>query len=494
MSSILDPIVAAAESRGDRAALLAGDRMVSYGELVRAALAFGGVLRGSGERVAVEATRTPETVAAILGVLCAGKSYVPLNPGDPPLRQRRILRSARASHVVAGERFRGVGHGVTVIAPPELAGIAGVPARPFAPPAPEREAYVFFTSGSTGAPKGVPLTHANARAFVDWAKAAFELGPDDRIGACSPLFFDISVLDVFAGLGAGASVVLVPDHVTRFPRACFEYLRAAAVSVLYTVPSALRTILAARPPGGALDSLRLLLLAGEPFPAADLDAVRAAAPGAALHNLYGPIEANVVSAFAVPRDWPAGVPVPIGWAASGATLAIASEQDTPVTEAGASGEIVVRGPSVFHGYLPGPGAPPTPFVEVEGRRWYRTGDLGEIGADGAFRYRGRDDDRIKCRGFLVELAEVEAALACAPDVVGAAAVAVGHDTADPAIHAFVVSRSRAVEAREVISWCMARLPRYMWPAEVHVVDELPVARTGKVDRLHLGRLAERAAS
>lgn len=494
MSSIVEPIIAGATAHGDRPALRAGDRAVSYRELMRAALAFGDSLRGAGDRVAVEATRTPETVAAILGILCAGKSYLPLNPAEPRLRLRRILLSARTSTVVARERFGAAGDGVVVIAPPDLAGTANVLGSSFAPPAPESEAYVFFTSGSTGAPKGVPLTHANASAFVNWAKATFELEPGDRVGACSPLFFDLSILDLFAGLGAGASVVLVPDDVAKFPRACVEHLRTAAVTVLYTVPSALRSMLAAWPAGGALESLRLLLLAGEAFPTAELDTVRQVAPRATLHNLFGPIESNVVSAFPVPPDWPAGTSVPIGWAVSGAKLAVVSEHGAPHTQPGTSGEIVVRGPSVFHGYLPGADAPPDPFVEVEGRRWYRTGDIGEIGADGAFHYRGRTDDRVKCRGFLVEPAEVEAVLAGAPGVAGAAAVAVGRDTSEPAIHAFVVPRSGSVQPRQVISWCAGQLPRYMWPAEVHVMEELPVGWTGKLDRLQLGRLAERAAS
>lgn len=489
MRSIVEPIVAGAAGRADRPAVVCGDRTVSHGRLVAAALGFARVLDESAAspRVAVEARRTPETVAAILGILCAGRSYVPLNPADPPARQRRIVGCAGASHVVA--RAPLALPGTAALPPPSLDATDPAKAADLVVPAPESEAYVLFTSGSTGGPKGVPLSHRNACAFSDWAAQAFDVGPADRVGAVSPLFFDLSTFDLFVGLGAGATVLLLPDEVVKFPRAAAEALRDA--TVLYAVPSALRALVAAAGPG-AFERLRLLLLAGEPFPVADLDAIRRAAPRARLHNLYGPVETNVVSSFAVPEAWPAGEPVPIGRAAAGATLAILTKDGRALRGPGGAGEIVVSGPSVFAGYLAADPVPPDPFVELDGERWYRTGDLGTIGEDGLLWYRGRLDDRVKCRGFLVELAEVEAVLARTPGVAAAAAVAVGQDTPEAAVHGFVVpAGADGASPRDVLAWCAEQLPRYMWPARVHVVDGLPLGRTGKLDR---GVLAERVAS
>lgn len=494
MTSIVEPIIARAESDGGRPALRYGPQVVSYRELVRSALSFAGVLAAlpSKQRpIAVEATRRVETVTAILGILCSGRAYLPLSPRDPPARRRRIIASAGAEYLVAasGAAYAHVS-GAKLIRPPALS-VTGDIEHSAVTPTPGSIAYVFFTSGSTGAPKGVPLTHENASAFVGWATGAFDLRPTDRIGACAPLFFDLSIFDLFVGLGAGASLILVPENVAMFGRASVRYLRDAEVSVLYTVPSALRVMLAAWPEQGVLSCLRLLLLAGEPFPTDQLDTLRRVAPRAELYNLYGPIETNVVSAFAVPRNWAAGDPVPIGAAVSGATLGILRDDGTLASTPDVVGEMVVSGPSVFEGYLATDPTPPDPFVELGGRRWYRTGDLCLTRRDDSLAYRGRRDDRIKRQGFLVELGEVEAVLAGAPGVAIAAAVAVGRDTADAAIHGYVVARvgAESVRPREVVRWCSHFLPRYMWPSVVHVVNELPLVSTGKVDRRLLAAVA-----
>ncbi len=472
--SIAGAVLDRARIAGEHPAIRHRDHSTSYRELAAAARHVADVVeRLPGKApVAVVAHRTPDTVAALLGVLLAGRAYVPLNPADPLARQRNMVASAGCTHVIGG------GSGGLASAEPTPFDHLGDPQWTLRKQG--EVAYVFFTSGSTGMPKGVPIRHHNASAFVDWASSEFDLGPDDRVGVYAPLFFDLSIFDLFVGLRSGVTLVMIDDDEAKFAHASAERLGAERVTVLYTVPSAFLALIAAAGATPLLGELRLLLLAGEAFPAQQLNALRAAAPRARLHNLYGPIETNVVAHFAVPADWPPDQPVPIGNAVSGADLALMNERGALVDGPG-SGELLISGPSLFDGYLATAAPPPDPFVAVAGRRWYQTADLAARDDFGVYHFLGRRDSRIKVRGFLVEPAEVEHALGACPDVAGVAVVA-----ADAVLHAFVVPvAANRTTVRELRKWLAGLLPRYMWPADYHIVPALPLGRTGKVDRQRL---------
>ncbi|MGP3999322.1 AMP-binding protein [Streptomyces sp. 8N706] len=486
-AGLIGPVFSRARSEPHRPALRHGSTVTTYGELARLALTIAGAVEasaGPGARVAIEARRTPGTVAAILGVLAAGAAYVPLNPQEPRVRREVILDQAGVRYLIENGTVVPRGTDADAPASPEVPTPGPLPA-----PRAVRDdavAYVLSTSGSTGVPKSVPLTQANARAFVEWAEGAFALGPGRRIGVYSPLFFDLSVFDLFAGLRTGAELILVPDEAVRFPRTALQCLRESGAEVLYTVPSALRSLLAAAR-GEELAGLRQLLLAGEPFPASDLDRIRAVAPDAVLHNLYGPIETNVVSCFTVPSDWKPGEPVPIGRPVPGAVLALLDDAGRIRTDPGAEGELLISGRPVFPGYLPSRPAPPDPFLHRDGRRWYRTDDLAGIGPDGVFRFTGRRGSRVKNHGFLVDLTEVETVLTGHEEVGGAAVVTAGTDGDGPvSMHAFVEpAAGSALDERALRAWCGERLPRYMWPHRFHLLPRLPLGPTGKTDRVRL---------
>jgi clorobiocin biosynthesis protein CloN4 len=341
------------------------------------------------------------------------------------------------------------------------------------PVLPDDLAYILYTSGSTGAPKGVCISHRNARAFVDWAVGALEAGPDDRFANHAPLTFDLSVLDLYAAFAACAAVYLVPSALGYAPAQLTEFLYRHQISIWYSVPSAL--ILMMRD-GGMLDhpapaALRAVIFAGEPFPIAyvrDLFSWTSAR----LVNLYGPTETNVCTGHeVVPDDLLRDRPVPIGKATSGDTV-WAEKPDGSVAGPGDEGELLVDGPTVMLGY----------WGHAPHRGPYRTGDIARMLSDGSFEYIGRRDQMVKVRGHRIELGEVEAALAAHPDVAEVAVTVTGTGM-NARLEAFIVARhGHEPSVLSLKRHIAQKLPRYMIVDGVHAVSQLPRTRSGKTDR------------
>ncbi|MFD0889972.1 AMP-binding protein, partial [Streptosporangium algeriense] len=334
-------------------------------------------------------------------------------------------------------------------------------------------AYILYTSGSTGVPKGVCLSHRNALAFVGWAAAELGAVPADRFANHAPFHFDLSVLDLYVAFHAGASVHLIPQETAYAPRLLVDFLMSGRITVWYSVPSAL--ILMARD-GGLLDTrppaLRALLFAGEPYPVTHLRRLREHLPGVRMLNLYGPTETNVctfheVGEVAEDRT----LPVPIGRACSGDRV-WAVREDGGVAGPGEEGELVVDGPTVMLGYW---GAAPQAGP-------YATGDLVLLQDDGDYRFLGRRDGQVKIRGYRVEIGEIEAVLQAHPAVGDAAVVLTGSGIDARLVAYLVPSGAERPNLLEIKRHCAAALPRHMIVDSVRHVDELPRTPNGKVHR------------
>ncbi|UIJ60638.1 amino acid adenylation domain-containing protein [Amycolatopsis acidiphila] len=445
-----------ARQQPDAPALVWSSGELSYGELADRALRIAASLEVSpGDTVGVRLPKGPDQIAAVLGVLAVGAAYVPIGVDQPEVRAERIRR-------IAGLR--------TVLSSAEAT------AEPLAEPvrvAEESVAYVLFTSGSTGEPKGVEVPHRAAMNTIEDLNERFGVGGSDRCLAVSALDFDLSVYDVFGLLGAGGAVVLVEEGDRRDARAWAELVAAQGVTLVNCVPALLDMLLVSARPG-ELTGLRTVLLGGD-WVGTDLPGrVAAHAPRCRFAGLGGTTEtaihSTVCEVHGVPAQWRS---VPYGTPLRNVACRVvdARGRDCPDW---VGGELWIGGDGVAHGYRADPARTADRFVEYEGRRWYRTGDLARYWPDGTLEFLGRRDHQVKVRGVRIELGEVEAALAEHP--------AVRRGVAGVAGNQLVAAVSGEVEPEDVREFARTMLPPHMVPARVVVLGELPLTANGKVDR------------
>jgi amino acid adenylation domain-containing protein len=507
---------ASAQAAPDRPAIVDGDRTLTYGALdgranvVARVLMDRGVRRG--DRVGLFMDKSAESVIGIYGVLKAGAAYVPFDPGAPEARVAYMARDADIRCLVTGiekaQSWSGLreagapldtvivlnaGEGDLPSAPSDLQVLSSAVAardhpdtQPGVPARPSDTAYILYTSGSTGNPKGVVLSHRNARAFVDWAVDEFEIGPDDRLSNHAPLHFDLSVLDLFAAASAGATVVIVRPEQSTFPVMLARLIAAARITVWYSVPSIL-TQLVIR---GTLDrvdlsALRCVLFAGEVFPMKYLRSLVEILPDVRVANLYGPTETNVCTWYEVPRALdPEATAIPIGRPIRG-VRAFAVTDNRRLARRGEVGELWVSGPTVMHGYWGEAERTRAALADApEGagtQRAYRTGDLVREDEEGNFWFLGRRDAQIKSRGFRIEIGDIEAWLLAHPAVVECAVTPIPDELVGNRIKAYVVVRGELGSAA-LSRFCSARIPPYMIPEWFEFLPALPKTSTGKIDR------------
>ena len=484
-----------------------GFREVRYEELHRAASRLCSFLRSSGvvpgDRVGIQASKSAGVLAAIFGILKAGAAYVPVDRTAPKARNSFIFSNCAVKYVIIG-----VGSEIETdpLRPTPVAlgrvdsllsDLTLLPGPGDVPPGnvavPDRLAYILYTSGSTGLPKGVMLTHDNALAFIDWCSAEFKPSEEDRFSSHAPFYFDLSILDIYVSIKHGSRLVLIPDDTCKNPKELASLIADERLSIWYSTPSILKLLLEVK---GIEQfdhsSLRTILFAGEVFPVKHLRRLMALWSTARFYNLYGPTETNVCTYYEVPRPGPAedGGPIPIGKPCSGDITRITDDHGRELSS-GEEGELCVAGPSVTSGYWNLPERNASAFL-ADGRdvRWYKTGDVVRENAEGDYVYVGRRDRMVKRHGYRVELGEIEAALHRHAFINEAAVVATADPTGDLRITAFLnCDNEKPPSIIALKRFCMDTLPAYMIPDRFLVQASLPKTSTQKIDYQRLKELA-----
>ena len=510
-----------ATRRPDAGALVFQERRVTYGELEARSNRLARLLKDAGcargDRVCLLSPKSPETIVAILAALKADAMYVPLDPGSPVARAEKMITACDNRWILAGgpvgptlerlfaspefARTHAVGW-LDATPPPRgvepqfsAGDLAGYSAEPLAYQNSARDgAHILFTSGSTGTPKGVMITHANVRAFIEWAVPYFGTTATDRISGHPPLHFDLSTFDMFGTFAAGAELHLVPPELNLLPHKLAELIRRAQLTQWFSVPSALNYMAKfAVVKQGDFPSLKRVLWCGEVFPTPALIYWMQRVPHASFTNLYGPTEATIASSYYTVPACPANEDetIPIGQACGGEELLVLDEALRPVPP-GEVGDLYIRGAGLSPGYWRDQEKTraaflPYPAGATPDDRIYRTGDLASVGTDGLVRFLGRADSQIKTRGYRVDLGEIETALHALGRLRECAVVGVATQDFDGVAIccAYVPLAGVAVTPASLRAAAAEALPSYMLPSRWLAFDELPKTSNGKIDRRRL---------
>lgn len=524
MARLLQQLVSKqAEQRPDAIALVMNGERLSYVELEDASNRLARQLQAigceRGDRVCFLMPKSPTAIVCELSILKAGCAYVPLDSSSPAPRLAKIVAACEPRCILAAGSVAQLLNDTLAEANLSAAASTGLPligwmdaklpqtdkfkiefsrndltgvsaaALDYKTDG-EETAHILFTSGSTGVPKGVLITHNNVLRFVEWANGYFGTTSDDRISSHPPLHFDLSTFDIYGTLAAGAQLHLVPAELNLLPNKIADFIRHHELTQWFSVPSVLNYL-------AKLDvvaqndfpALKRLLWCGEVFPTPALRYWMQRLPHVTFTNLYGPTEATIASSYYTVPVCPPNddTPIPIGEACGGEALLVLDD-DLKAVPPGEIGDLFIGGVGLSPGYWRDEQKTNEVFVNAAAGRIYKTGDLAKVGEDGLVYFLGRADSQIKSRGYRIELGETETALNALGLLQECAVVAInagGFEGATiccafvPQVGAEQATEQTPITLRKALSRV---LPNYMLPTRWMQLDRLPQNGNGKIDR------------
>ena len=508
---LLQIIDRSASTHLDKAAFSYDGETLDYRDLRRRANGLANALSKSGvipgDRVGLLLPKSLQTPVAVFGSMKAGAVVVPLDSQLPADRLSLMIRDAGIRQLIVLPEQSRLVEKLFAIEALDIQLVVGLDAptarissviswaelhpEDSAPAIALQEddpAYLLYTSGSTGQPKGILHSHRSGLAYARLSADTYGVSPDDILGNFAPLHFDQSTFDLYTGPLRAATTVLIPQALGFATASLANLIEEERLSIWYSVPSVLiQLILREALVGKDLSRLRWVLFGGEPFPPKHLSRLMAMMPNAQFSNVYGPTEVNQCTYFNIRGDQAVEEALPIGRVWENTEAIVVDGNDRSVAP-GEAGELLIRSPTMMIGYWARPDLNEQAFYlrKRDGGladRFYRTGDLVRMRDDGELEFLGRKDRQIKSRGHRVELDEVEAVLCEHGDIEEAATFTVEDDDQGMLIEAAIILRQGAAASNKDVSRHVARLlPSYAVPRKILFLTEFPRTRTGKVDR------------
>ncbi|MCI8791859.1 MAG: amino acid adenylation domain-containing protein [Eubacterium sp.] len=499
MNSVLDYIGQAVLKSPDKQAVQDGEVSYTYQELQKRALQLARMIKdkeaAAKKPILIYLPKSSDSIAAFLGTLYSGNFYTPTDVKFPFEKVNTIITCLQPRLIVSchsvAEKL--ISNGIpeeqfiymdditedSAVADPEVLTERIIDCD---------LAYVLFTSGSTGVPKGVGITHRSIIDFADWAKETFSISSEERIANQTPLYFDMSVLDIYLTFSAGASLYIVPESTFSFPIEILEYIKHNKISFICWVPTVFKSIANGDLlPKVDCSCLKHIFFAGEVMPNKVLNYFRRNLPDAQYADLFGPTEiTDICTYYVVNREFADNDPLPIGHPCRNIDAFILSSEDELIEEEGRIGELCIRGTCLAMGYYNNPEMTRKVFVQNPLNRLfeekiYRTGDLVHYNQYGEFEYDGRKDFQIKHLGYRIELGEIETAVLALPGIHNGCVL---YDDGKKEIVLFYHGEKTADKGyirRQLIDI----LPKYMLPTVFICLNELPYNDNGKIDRKRL---------
>ena len=496
-ASVLEWLEESAVNYADKTALVDEWERYTYKEYHDKAVGIADAIIATGlgnkKPVVVYLNKSVKVLASFMGIAYTGNFYSPIDIDMPAQRVNRILEVLEPEVVITTkelkEEFAKFDYKGSYLIYEDIQPIAQSDA--------VTEAtgkiidtdllYVLFTSGSTGMPKGVCITHRGVIDYTDWVTDTFEITSEDSFGNQAPFYFDNSILDIYSAMKTGATVYIIPKILFPQPVRLLEYLKENKINTIFWVPSALMVVskLKAFRNVDLTDTLKRVLFCGEVMPNKQLNIWRKYLPDALYANLYGPTEiTDACTYYIVDREFADDESLPIGIPMKNTEIMVLDDENRLVTEPGVVGELCVRGTGVATGYYKNPEKTAQAFVQnplndAYEEKIYRTGDLVEYNEYHELIYLSRKDFQIKHMGHRIELGEIETAVSSLPDVTMNCCL---YDEKHSKIVLFL---DKNMTKDEINSALANMVPEYMLPGKVIFMEVMPLNANGKIDRVAL---------